>query len=166
MIRLHNTLTRQTEEFRPIREGKASVYSCGPTVYWFAHIGNMRAFLFSDLLNRALTYDGLDVNLVMNITDVGHLVGDADEGEDKMLVAMRREGKTAYEIAEVYTQAFFRDLERLNIRPASNYPRATEHIPEQIALIKKIEAMPGVEDVSPAFQITTQGHLDDLSAAI
>lgn len=139
MIRLHNTLTRQTEEFRPIQEGKASVYSCGPTVYWFAHIGNMRAFLFSDLLNRALTYNGLDVNLVMNITDVGHLVGDADEGEDKMLVAMRREGKTAYEIAEFYAQAFFRDLERLNIRPASTYPRATAHIAEQIAMVERLE---------------------------
>lgn len=139
MIRLHNTLTRQTEEFRPIREGKASVYSCGPTVYWFAHIGNMRAFLFSDLLNRALAYNGLEVNLVMNITDVGHLVGDADEGEDKMLVAMRREGKTAYEIAEFYAQAFFRDLERLNIRPASKYPRATDHIAEQVAMVEQLE---------------------------
>lgn len=139
MIRLHNTLTRQTEEFRPIREGKASVYSCGPTVYWFAHIGNMRAFLFSDLLNRVLSYNGLDVNLVMNITDVGHLVGDADEGEDKMLVAMRREGKTAYEIAEFYAQAFFHDLERLNIRPASKYPRATDHIAEQIAMVERLE---------------------------
>ena len=139
MIRLHNTLTRQTEEFRPIREGKASVYSCGPTVYWFAHIGNMRAFLFSDLLNRALTYDGLDVNLVMNITDVGHLVGDADEGEDKMLVAMRREGKTAYEIAEFYAQSFFRDLERLNVKPASKYPRATEHVAEQVAMVEQLE---------------------------
>jgi len=139
MIRLYNTLTRQVEEFKPIHSGKAGVYACGPTVYWFAHIGNMRAFLFADTLRRALAVDGLDVTFIMNITDVGHLVGDADEGEDKMIVAMRREGKTAYEIAEFYAQSFFRDLETLNILPADQYPRATAHIPEQIAMIQKIE---------------------------
>lgn len=139
MIRLHNTLTRQTEPFVPLREGKASVYSCGPTVYWFAHIGNMRAFLFSDLLRRALEDDGFDVTLVMNVTDVGHLVGDGDEGEDKMLVAMRREGKTAYDIAAFYADAFFRDLARLNVKPAFVYPRATEHISEQIDMIAALE---------------------------
>lgn len=139
MIRLYNTLTRRVEEFRPIREGKASVYACGPTVYWFAHIGNMRAFLFVDLLRRTLVENGLEVTLVMNITDVGHLVGDGDEGEDKMLVAMRREGKTAYDIAEFYAQAFFRDLERLNVEPASVYPRATRHISEQIDLVEQLE---------------------------
>ncbi|OGL95948.1 cysteine--tRNA ligase [Candidatus Uhrbacteria bacterium RIFOXYB12_FULL_58_10] len=139
MIRLHNTLTRQTEKFQPIMQGKASVYSCGPTVYGYSHVGNMRAALFSDLLNRALSYNGLDVTLIMNVTDVGHLVGDADVGEDKMIVAMRREGKTAYEIAEFYARAFFQDLERLNVKPASKYPRATEHIPEQIAMIERLE---------------------------
>ncbi len=139
MISLYNTLTRKTEEFHPIREGDVSLYSCGPTVYWFAHIGNMRAFLFVDVLRRTFEYNGLAVNHVMNITDVGHLVGDGDEGEDKMLVAMRREGKTAYDIAEFYAQAFFRDLGRLNVEPATVYPRATQHIPEQIAMIERIE---------------------------
>jgi cysteinyl-tRNA synthetase len=139
MIRLYNTLTRKIEELKPIKKGKAGVYACGPTVYWFAHIGNMRAFLFADVLRRALAYNGLDVTFVMNITDVGHLVGDGDEGEDKMLVAMRREGKTAYDIAEFYAQAFFKDLERLNILPATNYPRATQHIQEQIAMIEDLE---------------------------
>jgi cysteinyl-tRNA synthetase len=139
MLRLYNTLTRQTEEFRPLRAGQASVYSCGPTVYWFAHIGNMRAFLFADVLRRVLEYNGLDVTQVMNITDVGHLVGDVDEGEDKMLVAMRREGKTAHEIAEFYTQAFLQDVDRLNIRPASAYPRATGHIKEQIEMVEALE---------------------------
>ncbi len=139
MISLHNTLTRKTEEFRPIREGNVSLYSCGPTVYWFAHIGNMRAFLFVDILRRTFEHNGLTVNHVMNITDVGHLVGDGDDGDDKMLVAMRREGKTAYDIAEFYAQAFFRDLGRVNVEPATVYPRATAHIPEQIAMIEQIE---------------------------
>jgi cysteinyl-tRNA synthetase len=139
MIRLYNTLTRQMEAFRPLRDGRASVYSCGPTVYWFSHIGNMRAFLFSDVLRRVLVFNGLDVTLVMNVTDVGHLVGDADEGEDKMLVAMRREGKTAYEIAAFYERAFLDDLGRLNVLPASRYPRATEHIGEQIDMVAALE---------------------------
>jgi len=99
----------------------------------------MRAALFSDVLHRVLAYNGLEVTLVMNITDVGHLVGDADEGEDKMIAAMRREGKTAYEIAEFYARAFFQDLERLNVIPASVYPRATAHIPEQIAMVEQLQ---------------------------
>lgn len=139
MIKLHNTLTRKTEVFAPITPGVVSLYSCGPTVYWFAHIGNMRAFLFSDLLRRALESNGLDVTLIMNITDVGHLVGDLDDGEDKMIVAMLRDGKSAYDIAEFYAQAFFRDLEALNVKPAAAYPRATEHIEEQIAMVEALE---------------------------
>ncbi|MCX6714700.1 MAG: cysteine--tRNA ligase [Candidatus Uhrbacteria bacterium] len=136
---LYNTLSRSKEEFKPIVHGKAGVYSCGPTVYWFAHIGNMRAFLFADLLCRTLRFNGYDVDQVMNITDVGHLVDDGDEGEDKMIVAMKREGKTAYDIAEFYAHAFFKDLEKLNITPASKYPRATEHIAEQIEMIEQLE---------------------------
>ncbi len=139
MIKLYNTLTRKMEELKPITPGKLGIYSCGPTVYWFAHIGNMRAFLFSDLLRRACEYNGFDVTLIMNITDVGHLTGDLDDGEDKMLVAMRREGKSAYDIAEFYAQAFFKDLEQLNIKPAATYPRATEHIPEQIEIVQALE---------------------------
>jgi cysteinyl-tRNA synthetase len=139
MLKLYNTLSRTVEEFAPIRPGKAGVYACGPTVYYFAHIGNMRAFIFADLLKRALAYNGFDVTLIMNITDVGHLTDDADLGEDKMIVAMKREGKTAYEVAEFYTQAFFRDLERVNAKSATVYPKATEHISEQIDIVKKLE---------------------------
>lgn len=139
MLRLYNTLTRQKEEFTTIHEGKVGLYSCGPTVYWFAHIGNMRSFIFSDVLRRVLEYNGYEVKLVMNITDVGHLTGDVDEGEDKMLVAMRREGKSVHEIAAFYAGAFFQDLKRLNIKPAHIYPKATEHIAEQIEMIAQLE---------------------------
>ncbi|MFA4845297.1 MAG: cysteine--tRNA ligase [Patescibacteria group bacterium] len=138
-IRLTNTLTRQKEEFHPIHEGKVSLYACGPTVYWFAHIGNMRRYVFDDVLRRVLEMNGLEVKHVMNITDVGHLTSDMDEGEDKMIVAMRREGKTAHEIAQFYTDAFLKDVDRLNIRRANIYPKATEHIPEQIKMIQSLE---------------------------
>jgi cysteinyl-tRNA synthetase len=139
MIRLYNTLTRQKEEFKPIHDGKVGMYSCGPTVYWFAHIGNMRSFLFADVLRRTLELNGYEVRQIMNITDVGHLTGDLDDGEDKMLVAMRREGKTAWEIAEFYTAAFKKDLGSLNIKPAALYPKATDHILEQIAMVESLE---------------------------
>jgi cysteinyl-tRNA synthetase len=135
----YNTLVRSKQEFQSIHPNTVGVYSCGPTVYWFAHIGNMRAFLFADVLCRTLRFNGFTVEQVMNITDVGHLVGDGDEGEDKMIVAMMREGKTAYDIAEFYAQAFFQDLEKLNITPATRYPRATDHIREQIEMIAQLE---------------------------
>lgn len=138
-MKLYNTLTREKDVFKPIQEGKVGVYACGPTVYWFAHIGNMRTNLFVDLLHRALTFNGFDVRLIMNITDVGHLTDDEDAGEDKMIVAMKREGKTAKEIAGFYTEAFFTDLDRLNIVRAQEYPLATEHIAEQIEMIKQLE---------------------------
>jgi len=139
MLKLYNTLSRKKEDFQPIKKGKASVYACGPTVYWFAHIGNMRAFLFADLLIRTLRINGFETKFVMNITDVGHLTDDADEGEDKMLVAMRRDGKTAYEIAEFYTEAFMKDSSRLNIVEADVYPRATQHILHQVNMISELE---------------------------
>lgn len=139
MFHFYNTLTRQKEEFKPLRVGEARVYTCGPTVYWFAHIGNWRSYIFSDILCRALEQGDFKVTHIINITDVGHLVGDGDEGEDKMLVAMRREGKSAFEIARFYETAFFSDRDKLNILPASVYPRATEHIAEQIELVKKLE---------------------------
>ena len=138
-IRLFNTLSKKEEEFQPLKQGKVGMYTCGPTVYWFSHIGNMRAYLCSDLLRRVFEYNNFEVELVINITDVGHLTSDSDEGEDKMIVAMRREGKTALEIVDFYTQAFLRDLNRLNIKPAHHYPKATEHIAEQIKMIKDIE---------------------------
>ena len=139
MIFLYNTLTRKLEAFHPIKPKQVSMYACGPTVYWFAHIGNLRAYVFSDVLRRTLRADGFDVTLIMNITDVGHLTDDADNGEDKMLVAMRREGKTAYEIAKFYEKAFYRDLERLNIEPATKFVRATDHIDDQVKMIQQIE---------------------------
>ncbi|MFH1142330.1 MAG: cysteine--tRNA ligase, partial [Candidatus Uhrbacteria bacterium] len=138
-IKLYNTLTRKKEVFKPIHQGKAGIYTCGPTVYWFAHIGNMMAYVVADILHRTLEYNGLKVKQVMNITDVGHLTGDEDEGEDKMIIAMRREGKSAYDIAGFYTTKFFQDIESLNVLPAAEYPRATDHIPDQIGLVKKLE---------------------------
>ena len=138
-IYLYNTLTRNRDLFESIQEGKVHMYSCGPTVYWFAHVGNLRTYIFSDILHRLFLYHGFDVVFVMNITDVGHLTDDADAGEDKMLLAMRREGKTAYEIAQFYTNSFFEDLGRLHILPASIYPRATDHIKEQVEMIRSLE---------------------------
>ncbi len=139
MIRLYNTLTRRTEPLQPVHPGEVRMYSCGPTVYWFAHIGNLRSFVFADLLARLFRARGLKVTAVMNITDVGHLTSDADEGEDKMIAAMRREGKSAWDVAAFYADAFFRDLKRINVEPADAYPRATAHIAEQIGLVERLE---------------------------
>jgi len=138
-INLYNTLTRKKQEFKPINKGKVGLYTCGPTVYWFAHIGNMMAYVVADVLRRTLEYNGLKVKQIMNVTDVGHLTSDEDEGEDKMIIAMRREGKSAYDIAGFYTTKFFQDIESLNVLPAAEYPRATDHIPDQIDLVKKLE---------------------------
>lgn len=139
MILLYNTLSRKKEELASIHEGKIGMYTCGPTVYWFAHIGNLRSFLFADVLRRVLELNGYEVKHVMNITDVGHLTSDTDEGDDKMLVAMRREGKTVKEVAEFYVSAFMRDIDRLNIKHANLYPKATAHIPDQIEMIATLE---------------------------
>ena len=138
-IQLTNTLTRKKEAFKPIQSGKAGIYACGPTVYSTPSVGNYRTFLFTDLLRRVLTFNGLEVKLVMNITDVGHLTDDNDEGEDKMIVAMRREGKTAWEIAEHYTEQFLQDMQRLNILEPTVLPKATDHIDQQINMIQEIE---------------------------
>lgn len=139
MIKLYNTLTRKKEEFLPIKKGKVGIYSCGPTVYYFAHIGNLVSYVFADILHRTLEHAGYKVKHVMNITDVGHLTSDADEGEDKMILAMKREGKSAWDIAEFYTEAFLKDSDRLNItRP--KIVKATDHIKEQIKLVKDLEA--------------------------
>jgi cysteinyl-tRNA synthetase len=139
-IRIFNTLSRSVEEFKPLEPGIVKVYCCGPTVYHFAHVGNFRAYLFEDLLVRTLRAVGYTVEHVMNTTDVGHLVGDADEGEDKMLVAMRREGKSSADIAQFYTDAFFRDAALLNITRPSIVCPATEHISDMIEMIKALEA--------------------------
>ncbi|MCI0542528.1 cysteine--tRNA ligase [bacterium] len=139
MLTLYNTLTRKKEVFSPLSSKMATMYNCGPTVYHYAHIGNLRAFLLADTLRRTLEWNGYEVKQIMNITDVGHLVSDADEGEDKMEKGARREGKSAREIAEFYTNAFFRDIDALNIKRAWKYPKATEHIEEQVALIQELE---------------------------
>lgn len=136
-IKLFNTLSRKKEAFRPIRKGAVGMYTCGPTVYQYAHIGNMRAYVMADVLKRTLKYAGVKVNHVINITDVGHLTSDADEGEDKMEAEARREQKSAQDIAQFYTTAFFDDLKILNIiTKGIKFPRASKHIKEQIRLIK------------------------------
>jgi cysteinyl-tRNA synthetase len=135
-ILLYNTLTREKDEFEPLVPGKVGLYTCGPTVYNFQHIGNFKTFNFEDALVRTLRYNGYDVTHVMNITDVGHLTSDADEGEDKMIKAMRREGKTVWEIAKFYTDIFLLDMDRLNIRRPDLITPATEHIQEMIDLIE------------------------------
>ncbi|HPE53450.1 MAG TPA: cysteine--tRNA ligase, partial [Mesotoga sp.] len=114
-IRLTNTMSRRKEIFKPLKIGEVGIYTCGLTVYNFAHIGNLRAYVFADTLKRMFLFNGYKVRHVMNITDVGHLTGDEDEGEDKMEAGARREGKTVWEIVDFYTKAFFKDLERLRI---------------------------------------------------
>ena len=114
-IKIFNTLTRKKEDFKELDKKEIRMYSCGPTVYYFAHIGNLRAYLFMDNLRRVLKYNGYNLKHVMNITDVGHLVSDADEGEDKMMKAAKRENKNPYEIAEFYMNAFLADIDKLNI---------------------------------------------------
>ena len=111
-LKIYNTLTRKKEEFIPIDKEEIKIYSCGPTVYYFAHIGNLRAYLFMDTLRRVLKYNGYKVKHAMNITDVGHLVSDADEGEDKMMKASRRENKDPFEIADFYTNIFLEDMKK------------------------------------------------------
>ena len=136
---LYNTLTRKKEEFKPIDKSEVGLYACGPTVYNYAHIGNLRAYIFEDILKRVLKYNGYKVKHVMNITDVGHLTGDGDMGEDKLEKGSKREGKTAWEIAEFYTNAFKEDIKLLNIIEPDIWCKATEYIQEQIDLIKILE---------------------------
>ncbi|MDR0640077.1 MAG: cysteine--tRNA ligase [Spirochaetaceae bacterium] len=139
-LSLYNTLGRKTEVFTPRVSGEAGFYGCGPTVYNYAHIGNLRAYVTHDVLVRTLRERGYRVTHVMNITDVGHLSGDNDEGEDKMVKSAEEARKSVLEVARVYTEAFFKDTEALNIRRPDVVCRATEHIGEMIALIKRIEA--------------------------
>lgn len=136
---LYNTMMRRKEPFEPIQPPRVGLYTCGPTVYNYAHIGNLRTYIFSDILKRVLLYNGFEVRHVMNITDVGHLTGDRDMGEDKLEKGARSEGKSAWEIAEYYTQAFKKDIQRLNILEPSIWCKATETIADQIALIQTLE---------------------------
>jgi cysteinyl-tRNA synthetase len=138
-LMLFNTMTREKELFKPLHDNEARIYTCGPTVYDYVHIGNLRAYLSWDLLKRVLAMNGFAVKHVMNYTDVGHLVSDDDLGEDKMEKGARRERKTAWEIAEFYINAFREDAKKLRIDEPSITPRATGHINEMIELIKILE---------------------------
>ncbi|MDR2729723.1 MAG: cysteine--tRNA ligase [Treponema sp.] len=136
---LFNTLGRNRQEFKPLQNGKVGFYGCGPTVYNYAHIGNLRAYVLHDVLTRSLRRFGFDVNHVMNITDVGHLSDDSDSGEDKMVKSAEERGKSVLETADFYTKAFFNDTDRMNITRPAVVCRATEHINEMISLIQRIE---------------------------
>jgi len=143
-IKLYNTLTKKKEVFKPIKKGEVKIYGCGPTVYWYQHIGNMRRFVFEDILKRIFLYNKYKIKHVINITDVGHLTSDADEGEDKMVKALKREKlpltkSSMLKLANKYTKVFKDDLNKLNIIEPNNWPKATEHIKNMINLIKKIE---------------------------
>jgi len=137
-LKLFNSLTRQLEAFQPVHPGEARVYTCGPTVYNFQHIGNMRAYIFADTLGRALSFKGYQLRHVINITDVGHLTSDADAGDDKMEKAAAQQGRTAWDIAKFYTDAYWADIERLNIRQPYQWSIATDYVPRMIDFAKSI----------------------------
>src|SRR5581483_7167623 len=138
-MKLYNTLSKQVEEVKPISPKIVTVYTCGPTVYDYPHIGNWFTFIRYDLLVRTLKVSGMHPKWVMNITDVGHLVSDADEGEDKLEKGARRENKTAWDVAKFYSDYFVDGIARLNITKPDHLPKATDHIREQIDLMKKLE---------------------------
>lgn len=137
-MKVYNTMSRKKEEFKPLNEDFVTIYSCGPTVYNYAHIGNMRTYVFMDILRRALKLNGYNLKHVMNITDVGHLTSDGDEGEDKMEKAAKSQKKTPWEIAAYFTGVFFEDLKRLNIETPELTPKATEHIDQMIDFVKEL----------------------------
>ena len=137
-LKLYNTLTKQKEEFKPLEGNEVRIYTCGPTVYSFAHIGNFRAYVFMDTLRRVLKENGYTLKHVMNITDVGHLESDADEGEDKMEKAARKENKDPYEIAAYYTDIFFKDMGRLHIERPEIIAKATDHISDMLEFVKTL----------------------------
>lgn len=138
MIKFFNRLSRQKEIFEPYDKNCVTMYSCGPTVYSFQHIGNLRAYVFMDLIRRVLKSNGYKINGAMNITDVGHLTSDEDEGEDKMLVASQKENKTPYEIANFYSELFFKDVKKLNIDMPEHILKATDHIHDMIIYVKRL----------------------------
>ena len=144
MLKIYNTLKKEEQVFTPIEPGKVRMYSCGPTVYNYAHIGNLRSYVFADILKRTLQYENLEVKHVINITDVGHLASDSDDGEDKMTKALKREGlpmtiEAMKSVALKYEAAFIEDLQKLNIKLPDQFPRATDHIAEDIEIIKLLE---------------------------
>ena len=137
-MKFYNTLNRQIEEFKSLKNGQVKMYTCGPTVYHYAHIGNLRTYIMEDILQKALEYIGYNVNRVMNITDVGHLASDADEGEDKMVKGAKRENKSVLEIADYYTEKFKGDCDKLNIKWPSTVVKATSMIDDYIEFISKL----------------------------
>lgn len=156
MIKLYNTATKQKEDFIPIKEKEVGIYSCGPTVYHYQHLGNMRAVVFADTLHRMFLSAGYSVKHIINITDVGHLVSDGDNGEDKMEKGAKREGKSVWEIAKMYTDAYFADLMKLNVSLNEyTFPRATDNIREQIALISALEIAGYTYEISDGIYFDT-----------
>ncbi|MBU3942723.1 cysteine--tRNA ligase, partial [Patescibacteria group bacterium] len=139
MIKLYNTLGRKKQNFKSLKKNKVGLYTCGPTVYDYAHLGNLRSYLFADVLKRVLELNSYKVKHIINITDVGHLVSDEDSGEDKIEVGAKREKKTAWQIAEFYTKTFKEDLKKLNIQEPTKWTKASDYIKEQINLIKLLE---------------------------
>src|SRR4030066_1641693 len=140
MLSLYDTVSRKKVPLDPPRPGRVGVYTCGPTVYRYVHIGNLRTYLLTDLLLRAVRFAGLTPYSVQNITAMGHMHQDRlEETEDKVIAAARAAGETAREIAEVFTEAFFRDCRRMNCLPSDVYPRASAHVPEMLALAKELE---------------------------
>ena len=165
MLKLLNTLGKKKQEFIPLKKGRVGLYSCGPTVYNYAHIGNLRAYIFADILKRILKYNKYKVKHVMNITDVGHLTSDADEGEDKMIKALKREGKELNEksmkqIAKFYTKAFKNDIEKLNILEPDVWSRATKHVREMIKMVQQIQKNGYAYETSDGIYFNT-AKLDD-----
>jgi len=138
-LSIYNSLSRQTEEFQPINPGEVLMYTCGPTVYNYQHIGNFRTFFLSDIIVRTLEFNDFKVRHIINLTDLGHLTDDADEGEDKMEVAAEKEGKSAKEIADFYIKSFTKDFEDLNMKKPHKFPRATDYIKEMVNLIQLLE---------------------------
>ena len=138
-MKIYNTLTRKVEEFVPLNPPKVGMYTCGPTVYDYAHIGNWRTYILADVLRRTLNYLGFEVTAVSNITDVGHLVGDGNEGEDKLEKGARREGKTAWDVAQKYAEIYFEHEKKLNVLPPDQRCKPTDYIKEQIGLIEILE---------------------------
>lgn len=165
-IRLYNTKSRTIEDFKPIKEGRVGMYSCGPTVYHYAHIGNLRAYIIADIIRKTFLYAGYEIKNVINITDVGHLVGDNDDGQDKLEKGAAREGKNVWEIAKMYSDAYFKDLQNLNITVEDYiFPRATDNIREQIGLISALEIGGHTYTISDGvyFDTSTFPHYGDLA---
>ena len=165
-LKLFNSLTRQLEAFQPVHPGEARVYSCGPTVYNYPHIGNMRAYVFADVLGRTLSFKGYKLTHVINITDVGHLTDDADDGEDKMEKMAKAQAQSIWDIAQHYTQAYWEDIKALNIRQPARWTIATEYVPQMIAFAEKIAARHCYElDSGLYFDVSTVADYGRLARA-